>query len=315
MRLTFSALLGVVICGCAPALVRGAPCVRDSECPGELACLGGRCREECLQQGDCPQPARCVSIGGLGRCLYDEENECVDSAGCGAAELVCQGGHCFNTCERCAELGAVCSDGVCVRTETVDASRAPRDGGGAPVFSPHIGCVDAGDCLEGEVCAGDDGARPVCRVPCVGPPDAGAAPATDDACASRSCVRPADDFSVAYCALTCDPFDPGSCPAGEACDRVPRLRPTTGEERLVWTCRVVQTPTSTIDGPCNTMVPGRCPAGSRCFSPSGAGDGLCLPFCNDTSSVCLGDRTCVSSHDDQYPVGLCMPRSGMDAGT
>jgi hypothetical protein len=325
MRLVVLGLLvSASLFGCAPRLERGAPCVRSGECPTPLACLSGRCLEQCLVQNDCPAPARCLEVEGLGRCLFDEENLCATSDDCGGSGLICQGGHCFNTCERCAALGAVCEDSVCVRVESVDASvpdvgmvdagsDAGRDGGGAPLFEAHRPCIDGMDCRAGEECRADDGASRFCREPCVGPPpDAGMYPAEDRECPSQICVRPEGDFSSAFCALTCDALDVSSCPGGERCMRVDRLRPNTGDTRYLWGCVPMGTPSRPVDGPCDG-APEFCPAGTLCSGFPAA----CLPLCDVSSPSCPDARLCLRVHSDDegFPVGTCQPLSGSaDAG-
>lgn len=328
MRLSMLAVLASVfsLFGCAPRLERGAPCVRNGECPSPLACLGGRCLEQCLVQSDCSAPARCLEVEGLGRCLFDEENLCTTSDDCGGSGLVCQDGHCFNTCERCAALGAVCEDSVCVRVESVDASSpdapsiedagsdAGRDGGGGPLFEGHRPCIDGMDCPLGEVCRAERGASRFCREPCVGPPpDAGMYPEEDLECASQICVRPEGDFGSAFCALTCNALLASSCPADERCMRIDRLRPSTGQTRYLWGCVPIGLPSRAVDGACDG-APDYCPAGTLCSGfPA-----RCLPLCDLSGPSCPDGRLCqvVHSDDEAFPVGTCQPLSGSaDAGS
>lgn len=323
----------VVVLALAPAcearLVRGAGCTRSSQCTAPLVCASGRCLEECLVQDDCPLGARCVLVLGLGRCLFDHENSCRLDEDCGDPAVVCRGARCFNRCDGCDALGGVCEGDVCVRVVPADAGSsdagpsdagttdvaAPRDGGGAPVFSPHVPCVDAATCAPGEECVSDDGAASVCRDPCAGPvlTDGGSIPVDDPECGSRVCVRPSGDVTRAFCALTCDPLSASSCSPGDACDLVERLRPNTGEYRLVWGCRRVESPTLAPDEVCNPSAPGRCPAGTSCDAVGGGGS-QCRPFCDDRSPTCLGSRACVSLHDDAYPIGVCAQASTTDGG-
>lgn len=45
----------------------GTPCIYNSDCPGDLVCLAGQCRPECLRDRDCRTSERCAS----GRCVLE----------------------------------------------------------------------------------------------------------------------------------------------------------------------------------------------------------------------------------------------------
>lgn len=311
-----SLLVSIFLVACVPQVSLGERCARNSDCPAPYACLVGRCAEECRTQADCTFPGRCVSILGVSRCFYDDRSfdQCTSASDCGGdSSVVCRSGGCYNSCERCAALGAVCVDDVCMRTETADAgptddagADAGRDGGGAPVFEPHRPCSAPADC-PGGVCASDDGAAPVCRQACVGPvPDAGTPTPDDPECASRTCVRPAGSTTEAYCALTCDPLAADACPAGDTCDVLARNRPTTGDYREVWGCRRVATVgVLSVDGPCDSDTADLCPAGTHCTNDGALS--YCHELCNP-SLPCRDGRECARIHTEpeQYIVGTCM---------
>lgn len=169
-----------------------------------------------------------------------------------------------------------------------------------PVFEVHVACSVDDPCPEDQECVADNGAAAVCREPCT----------TAATCASQICARPADDLTVAFCALTCNPLEPSSCPDGDACDRIERVIPISGETAYAWGCRPVVEPVIGVDEPCSAADPNRCAAGTRC-SAVGAGGNLCLEFCDTTPLTCRDGRSCERVHlaPPLYPAGLCQPPS------
>lgn len=273
--------------GCEARLTVGAPCVRASECPAPLACLLGRCREECRDHRDCPLSTRCVfGDAGLGSCtladdVCDLERPCADG-------LVCVSGDCFDPCagEACP-AGGVCSRGLCLRAGPL------ADGGGATSFPPHRGCTTATDCEPGALCTEQGGGSRACRRPCSTNAECDAADATG---ACQTSLDP-DGVAVLACSEPCDLFTDGGCLDGEACDVVGANGP------LAWTVAI----------DCRGILGTAGRQGDACPTSFGARDqALCAPgfTCGDGAAgpTCFALCTTSGAYGPPCPAGtVCAP--------
>ena len=314
VRSTFS---GAVSWGCAPALTTGAPCAFNSECPSDLACLGGRCRIECQTSRDCPDPLACVAVGdALSACRVEEDEDGCTEEIC-PAPLACRAGVCVDPCTDASECVPenVCNDAVC------EAPPAVLIGACSPV-GPMSGCP------MGEACA-RVGTTYGCTAAATGP--LGTRCTTESQCgAGTSCVSgrcvqlcipgmtscgpgslcrpfldllgtptgasigPAPPEGLGYCSEVCDalaPLPTDGCPDGTACSF------TVGGSGRNYYCRTLEEPALDDYAPCPTsdVDPDLCAAGTICDvgPPASDPDRQCRPFCDPSSPTpCPGGRRC-----------------------
>jgi alpha-tubulin suppressor-like RCC1 family protein len=156
MRVWLSALLFVLV-ACEAPVVPGTPCTLSSDCRAPLACRLGRCRNECRENRDCANGARCLlDQAGLGACSLINDERC----GSGGTEcptgLTCLNDHCVNTCMTTGECPP---DGECREAPAAGVSFcfAPdREDGGMPVDAEIDASPDAGRSGPRAIGVGDD---------------------------------------------------------------------------------------------------------------------------------------------------------------
>lgn len=115
------ALAGLVQ-GCEARVSLGVSCEIDSDCPTDLVCRQGRCRNECSEARDCAFPLDCMAAGTpeAGGCRVPEDGSCRNTDDC-AGDLVCEEGRCVQPCTDHSEcsVAMVCNGTYCVRNATV----------------------------------------------------------------------------------------------------------------------------------------------------------------------------------------------------
>jgi hypothetical protein len=136
-----AAVAALLLAACDPGIQLGDSCVRTSECPAGLACVIGRCREECTVHADCAFDAECVRVDGVGVCRLPSDT-CADGRTCDPPLLCAADGQCRPACtsdDDCTP-GSTCTlvDDrlLCVRRETIDAGTD----GGARDAGPTTSC-------------------------------------------------------------------------------------------------------------------------------------------------------------------------------
>jgi alpha-tubulin suppressor-like RCC1 family protein len=97
-------------------LVEEERCSLSSDCPGDLECRMGRCRNACATDEDCVEGAHCIAVDGLPTCVDESEERCLADEDCSDDDRVCGP---FQTCiDQCNEVrdcaaGLSCIDHVC----------------------------------------------------------------------------------------------------------------------------------------------------------------------------------------------------------
>lgn len=336
--------------GCEEHLVLGATCSRTSECNEPLACVLGRCREECAGNRDCSAGALCLpQADGLRGCEIIDEG-CSDRC---AAPLTCRDGRCFLGCAGDAECGdGVCVEARCIREDTDggvradagrdagvldggsrdsgprdagrrDAGPTPRDAGardaGLATFPAHESCtarVDGGGgCSAGQVCVEHRWMAPTCRTPC-------ASDAECDAVHPLSrCVQLEDPVSFTngtYCSVPCNPFDATGCLPDHGCMVLGYQRVLDGAYVDLLDCISLEETTVGVGGPCvnesSAYTPSLCAAGMDCVGIAGPPPYACYPFCVIGARECGAGACCVEHHPSELyggaRVGACLPIDG-----
>jgi hypothetical protein len=279
----------VIVSACDAGVSVGGACVRSGECTAPLACVLGRCREECVVQRDCPLGGLCVEqASGLRGCIPPDE-ECGDFC---ASPLVCRDDRCSNECSSDAEcFGGTCSAGACRAAEPVDggalvdaptSDAAPHDGGTSVQGTP---CTTSSECAGNATCAD---AR--CLVHCE--------VATGAGCPSGArCSEEGLDFPPDYhaglpagtglCTDLCNPVDRSGCPETLSCDVVAAV----GGVFYTY-CR--RNGSRALGEPCTFT--GQCSADLICEivhgTDAGAGARTCLAFCDPDTDTCPSGWTC-----------------------
>ncbi|MGE0791810.1 MAG: hypothetical protein AB7S26_39405 [Sandaracinaceae bacterium] len=277
-------VVAVLLVGCPSPITPGSPCERSSQCDAPLVCSAGRCREECVDQRDCPLGARCVAGNdGLGVCTLPQDR-CSDAEPC-PEDLECRRALCYDACPSgTCPVGGVCVDGVCERPGALpDAGRddagaddaamsvdAGLDADAGTAFPEHRVCRTDAECDAGMICGRYTDADYVCRRPCSTQPDC-AQGNTSSVCARFTGV---DLSVVTMCSIPCELFGPegeDGCPDGETCDALELF--TDGPAVVGVDCRFIGPARSTQGEPCalaGGYDPTVCAPGYDCDGPGPA---------------------------------------------
>jgi len=127
---------------CEARVSLGGRCVVEADCAGVLACVGGRCREECTTPADCPVGLRCVAgASGLRACSLPPEEVCSDTDPCDEALFAeCRAGRCVTGCTDPGD----CVAGSCDMTGSTGVCIEPISVGDADAGLADADLVDAG---------------------------------------------------------------------------------------------------------------------------------------------------------------------------
>jgi hypothetical protein len=213
------------------------PCIYNSQCLSPLACIQGLCREECIDDRDCPSNATCVVIPDADlpdtkACVVTETptmtptgpgpEHCSDGTTSGDESGVDCGGSCApcpsgGGCGDAADCtSGVCSSGICQSPTCNDGVRNGTElavdcGGACPNGCPTgTTCTTSGDCTAPDTCDVSQGicVAPECNdglknndesdVDCGGPNCGACDPLKD-------CVTAGDCTSLVCAAGTCLP--------------------------------------------------------------------------------------------------------------
>lgn len=283
----------LLLVACDQGVSVGGACVRSGECDAPLACVLGRCREECVVQRDCPLGGLCVEqASGLRGCIPPEET-CGDFC---ESPLVCRDDRCSNECTSDAQcFGGTCSDGACRATEPADAGSAidaaPHDAAPPPVDAGADGgmqvtsCVDPGDCNVGETC-GDGRCLVQCNLA------TGAECPSGSRCNDEGRGFPAEyheglPFGFGLCTDLCHPVAQSGCPESLSCDVI-----AAAGGVFYSYCRRLGA--GSVGAPCTFTA--QCGDGLICEivrgTDAGTGARACLAFCDPAAPVCPTGWAC-----------------------
>lgn len=205
------------LCGCEARLTLGQGCVRASECAEPLACLVGRCRNECEDDRDCAAGLRCVrDRDGFGACTLPDEEACA-SASC-APPLRCVDGECRNDCDTDADCttSGWCAAGSCA-TRLAEITR----------------CDDSSDCPTGWRCHGTD--VRVCAEVCA------AHEVCEPGIGCQDLLDAVSGEPFYGCGVACRPGTSEGCPAGSTCSMVAYTSSLPGGPAARTVCRSIGT--------------------------------------------------------------------------
>lgn len=135
LGLTCLGALAVSSLGCESRISLGARCASQAECPLELSCSYGRCRETCTSATECGADRRCLAgADGVRVCSTAPDDTCVRVEDCGDPAFArCVNARCQTTCTEDAECaGGDCVLGGCVERASMDETEVGRVALGAP---------------------------------------------------------------------------------------------------------------------------------------------------------------------------------------
>ena len=321
-RIAWMALLsGLTACDAGVRL--GTPCTYTSECAAPLACVFGRCREECAGARDCEAWAECLQTpSGLAACSIPADDRCERDDQC-ASGLRCVEGVCRQTCATggCAP-DMTCEGEICARIDAPAVDAGATDAGtcaGDPC-DPVAGC----GCAAGQRCAvvADalacvaEGGTAAYGEPC----GTSAECVAGHGCHAGRCLEYCRSYQdcgaggvvcgdvigvsglpngLDVCSEPCDPIADSGCAEG-SCSVI------IGAEGVPFTyCRSLGT--AAIEASC--FVSHDCVAGAVCdLEDPGGSARICYAFCDPAAGPCPGAQPCEAYQTIRgQAIGVCRP--------